>query len=428
MAIHQQKLLKRKSACTLCNEKKEDCLFIFTLLCALLICIPACSPQTDTTVHSAANNPDVPHSQENLPPAITTEPVTRALPGTLYIYQAGADDPDGDELSWQLLESPTGVVLDRHSGLLYGEITSPGRHLIRLVVMDEQGADVEQSFNVVVEANPVITSIPPRYAFAGSLFRYQLQAYDPEQLGLSYTMTEGTAAMEFSRDSGLLTWVTPEPGVFDIELNVTNTIGNSATQTFQVEILHEEGLAIVSTPALEAIVSEQYEYEIAILGLQETGLRYTLVQGPQGMNLDEFTGRIIWGPVTEGMHHVEVLVSNEAGHQDDQAFEIEVTSLENMDLMFNSQIDTLFDNVSSGNFQEVATLLTPEARINLIPVLVTLQPFITTMNENLEPAQRMMISGDIAEYILSATQDGEHKSFIVTFSRNASGDWKIHSM
>lgn len=428
MTMPRQKKIFQNSGASFCNPGKMDHGFISPVIWVLLLCMTGCSPQAETPVSNDVSTPELAEIQQNRAPVITSEPARRAFPDTAYIYQAGADDPEAQELSWQLLESPAGIVMDRRSGLLYGEFASPGDHLIRLEVMDAQGARVEQSFTVVVEPGPVISSIPPRYAFSGSIFRYQLHAYVPEQLGLSYTMARGPAGMEFSTDSGLLTWQDPEPGSFEIELTVTNSIGHSATQAFQLDILHEQGLAMVSTPAMQAYVREKYEYQPVILALQETGTRYTLEHSPPGMIVDEATGYISWEPQTEGRHHVEVRVTNEAGYRDIQIFDIEVTSLEKMDLMFNSRIDSLFDNVSSGNFMAAAGLLTAAARISLLPALHNLQPYITGIHDNFEPAVRMMIRGDIAEYIVSGTQAGQQRSFIITFTRNATGEWEIHNM
>ena len=422
MAIHLKNFIKRLSSRLTNHKGKAGRFLIAPFITITLSTGPGCSPQTDIPV------PDSPVPQQNQPPVITTDPVTTALPDSAYLYQTAAVDPDSNDLAWSLLKAPEGILMDTHSGLLFGEITTPGIHAIRIAVMDEAGSSAEQSFTVTLVHKPVITSIPPRYAFSGATLRYQLHAHDPEDLALTYLMTSGPTGMELDSNSGLLSWVDPQTGIFDVALTVTNSLGLNTSQHFPLEVLHEQGMAIVSHPGNRAYVSELYEYQIATLALQDSDLSYSLIQGPPGMILDDMAGNISWEPQAEGLYHVEVLVVNEAGHQDTQEYDIEVISLESMDLMFNTQINTLFGSISLGHFQEAAQLLTPQAVTGLLPVLRDLQPFLMSIQDSFGPAQRIKIKGDIAEYMISGGQAGPHRSYFVTFIKSASGEWKIHSM
>jgi hypothetical protein len=426
--VEPQQLAKRNANFALCRLENAACLLLCPSLCSLVIGISGCSPQTDIPLHNDATGTDTSNTQVNNPPVISSEPILEATPDNAYVYQASANDVDEDDLSWQLIDAPAGLAMDRRSGLIYGMITSPGDHLITLAVADGQGASVEQTYTVRVRSTPIITSLAPGYAFTGSTFRYQFHAYDPGQLDLGYSMNKAPTGMSIAVESGMLEWADPIAGVFEIELTVSNNLGHSTKQAFLLQILDEQDLTIVSRALTKGYVSEKYEYQVGILTTRQSGISYSLLQGPPGMNMDVETGQISWIPQIEGNYHVEIQVMNEAGYQDTQDFLIDVTTLEKMDMMFNGQIDTLFDLIASGHFPEVVRLLTAQAVVKLLPVFRELQPFISSMKDNFDPLERVMIDGDIAEYILPGTQAGETQLFIVTFIRDSSGMWKIQSM
>ncbi len=54
----------------------------------------------------------------NQAPQITSLPVTLASAGEIYTYPVEANDPDEDELSYQLLQNPSGMNVDPDTGVI----------------------------------------------------------------------------------------------------------------------------------------------------------------------------------------------------------------------------------------------------------------------------------------------------------------------
>src|SRR5260370_9382566 len=54
----------------------------------------------------------------NLPPTITSTPVTQALAGQLYTYAVVANDPDGDPLSYAVTTSPRTTLTVTPAGVV----------------------------------------------------------------------------------------------------------------------------------------------------------------------------------------------------------------------------------------------------------------------------------------------------------------------
>ena len=73
-----------------------------------------------------------------LPPVIYSVPPSEAFTMFEYNYQINASDPDGDFLTYSLIEFPEGMVLDFLTGLLSWRpaLNQTGEHRVRLAVSD----------------------------------------------------------------------------------------------------------------------------------------------------------------------------------------------------------------------------------------------------------------------------------------------------
>ncbi len=88
----------------------------------------------------------------NRPPEITSYPPAGLEDGE-FSYQVMADDPDGDTLEYALEDAPSGMTIDKETGLLQWSVTpdQAGRFDIRITVSDGD-AKAYQSFDMQVGA------------------------------------------------------------------------------------------------------------------------------------------------------------------------------------------------------------------------------------------------------------------------------------
>src|SRR5207253_591813 len=99
------------------------------------------------------------------PPQITSTPVTTAVVGRPFAYDALGMDPDNDPLIWSLTVKPFGMSIDPGSGAIRWTPTSEdlGDVPVTVRLMDVYGAVDFQSFKVTVRGisqPPYISSSP----------------------------------------------------------------------------------------------------------------------------------------------------------------------------------------------------------------------------------------------------------------------------
>jgi RHS repeat-associated protein len=178
----------------------------------------------------------------NQPPIITSRPLFAASVGLPYVYDVDATDPDGDALVFALDVLPAGMTIDSASGLITWTPTADqvGSQLVALHVTDGNGSGAGEIYRVSVQpANrpPIINSTAVLSTTAGLVYRYDVDASDPDGNALNYSLTSPPAGMTIDT-LGRITWSTavPDIGPHPITVVVTDSFGASATQSFDLTV------------------------------------------------------------------------------------------------------------------------------------------------------------------------------------------------
>ncbi|NLF33147.1 MAG: hypothetical protein GX591_19960, partial [Planctomycetes bacterium] len=154
---------------------------------------------------------------ENQPPVFRSIPAVAAYVSAGYAYDADAFDPDGDTLVYRLTESPAGMSIDPATGVIQWTPTAEqvGVHAVSLRVSDGP-LEAEQTFAVRAFAAPgnhapTIVSHPVRAVLAGTEYRYQVAAVDPDRGdAVAYVLLEPIPnGMSIDAQTGLITWSSP---------------------------------------------------------------------------------------------------------------------------------------------------------------------------------------------------------------------------
>nr|MDJ0837364.1 PKD domain-containing protein [Acidobacteriota bacterium] len=96
----------------------------------------------------------------NLPPVFTSEPVTSVEIGAEYAYPANAVDPDGDTVSYSLLEAPDGMTVDTATGAIsWSPGLNEGDHAVEILAVDGRGGAAIQVYTLTVTVPELIVSI-----------------------------------------------------------------------------------------------------------------------------------------------------------------------------------------------------------------------------------------------------------------------------
>ncbi|MEM9214706.1 MAG: putative Ig domain-containing protein [Cyanobacteria bacterium P01_F01_bin.150] len=82
----------------------------------------------------------------------------------------------------------------------------------------------------------------------------------------------------------------------------------------------------ISTPITEGTEDNEYSYQPIVIDPDNDSLTFTLLDGPQGLNLEPATGLLLWTPLSEQIGDVEITlqVSDDEGLTDTQTFTISV--------------------------------------------------------------------------------------------------------
>ena len=276
----------------------------------------------------------------NAAPVFTSTPHTNAAPNLPYRYEPGAQEADGDLLTFFLDVSPAGMTIDQTDGVLIWTPTTGqlGAHPVTLRVRDTRGAEATQSFVITVldsagNEAPSITSQPRGQIALGRTWFYQVEASDPDNDPLNYAFDQAPTGMVVNA-SGLVEW-TPAPEQFGtnaVVIRVTDGRGGFATQSFLaivVTLPENRPPQITSSPALVTVVGRDYAYNARATDADGDPLFWSLRTAPAGMSLDAQLGLVRWQPLAEqiGDHEVILDVFDAQGAAASQAFTIQVNAL-----------------------------------------------------------------------------------------------------
>jgi hypothetical protein len=113
-----------------------------------------------------------------------------------------------------------------------------------------------------------------------------------------------------------------EVAVFSRALTATEVTDHKALGDNGIGYCDGYSPSFISTPNNKATVGTLYSYRARATGLQ-TEMRYTLIQNPAGMVIDEVTGQINWTPASAGVDgSVSIVANNNIAPADTQSFRI----------------------------------------------------------------------------------------------------------
>lgn len=266
----------------------------------------------------------------NEPPVITSSPSFVALVGGGYQYPVTAVDPDGQSLTFSLLEQPAGMTIVPATGLvtwapLAGQI---GQHRVTVAAVDPLGAGGTQSYSLVVVADnhpPTITSSPVQRVAAGSLYGYDVRATDADGDALTYRLV--TAPSGMTLDSlGRVRWATTlaDAGLKPVVLTVSDPVGSSVTQSFNIQVTADTRAPVVRIAAADTRLPVGAILDIAAVATDDVGvasLVVTYAGTPIQLGADGRTQLELRSP---GTFTIAAIATDAAGNVGQDSFELEI--------------------------------------------------------------------------------------------------------
>ncbi len=292
---------------------------------------------SDPASHSATQAYELVVRKSNVPPEITSVPVTAGREGDVYRYQVTATDADGDVLKYSLRAAPGGMSIHPTTGAIDWRVpqTAAANNPTRVTVAVSDGAAVtEQSFEITVEAvnvAPMIFSTPVTKAAVGAVYQYDVDANDVDGDTVTYTLSQAPDGMTIDAATGVITW---QPAVGqDGPQSVTVTAADPANltdeQTFVIEVAPcPDAPEFTSAPPTTASPGVSYRYEVKAK-VKAGSITYALTTAPDGMTMNA-QGVITWTPMQAqmGTHDVAVVATRDAVCPSRQTWQVEVKECE----------------------------------------------------------------------------------------------------
>ena len=284
----------------------------------------------------------------NHAPVIASQPELAAWRGEAYRYQAAASDPDGDTLTYRLIQPPSGMTINANSGLLSWTPSSSaalGEHTVQIVVEDGKGGTATQIFAITLNAQPnrlphITSAVSKFYYNVGETFTYNATATDPdagETLTWSIDQESFDKGFRFNGSTGasrVLSWTAAEPGYHTVTVTVTDSQGASCEQTFTLLALPPEAGMVQNRPPYSINNSSNPGYpQKTRIALGETHVYTFLTADPDNhailVTVDEATfmagGRmegntLSWTPDAVGEYAITLTATDALGAKVTQGY------------------------------------------------------------------------------------------------------------
>lgn len=171
-------------------------------------------------------------------------------------------------------------------------------------------------------------------------YRYPVQASDSDGDILTFELITGPPEMEIDPASGLLSWTPSAVGSYPVSVRVFDASGAEDIQSFNLVV--SEGFD-AATPRFVSYPVTDYDYYATDLNpdpdyiynviaedpdADDFEIRYALIERPQGMTIDEITGRLYWDiqPEDVGSHLVVVGALDLDGNLGTQEFVLNISA------------------------------------------------------------------------------------------------------
>lgn len=200
---------------------------------------------------------------DNEPPEITSTPAFAAAAGFTYTYQVVAEDPNGDALTYSLDEKPAGMTIDPVSGLVTWMTSDldTGDHTVTVRATDPFFAWTSQSYmlRVYVNTAPTILSNPVTNAIVSFPYSYHVTAFDPDEAGLSFTLSVAPERMTIDSGTGEIDWTPTADQVGDhaVSIVVRDSTLAEARQDFNLTV-HADADADLAPPRVVLSVEPEF--------------------------------------------------------------------------------------------------------------------------------------------------------------------------
>lgn len=281
-----------------------------------------------------------------------------ALSSRDYVYLGEGYDPDGDVIRWQLIDAPEGTTLDAETGELIWSTTTRnvGTHDFTIRLVDEHGLYDEQSWQIVVEDDaPVITSEAPERVMVGTDLTYDVAVSDPTPDDTrTFSLLEAPTGMTVDVATGLISFIPDETmvGMHPVSVQVADTEGNTAVQSWDLEVYPAGNLPPVLLTHLPSFIPRNTPFRFRVLAEDPEGapLTFSTPVAERDIAINSQTGLLSLSQTFPGEVRVRVDIHDPEGAFTTESVTITVVDNQAPVISADPPLETLAGRPYTANF------------------------------------------------------------------------------
>jgi hypothetical protein len=277
------------------------------------------------------------------PPVISGNPAANAAVGQVYSFTPSASDPNGDTLSFSIVNRPSWASFNTTTGELSGKPAAQNLgSFANITISVSNGAATASlpAFTVTVsvlpvDAAPAINGVPAKTVNAGAAYSFIPTASDPNGLALTFSIQNKPTWASFNTTSGQLsgTPAAADVGEFaNIVISVSNGTATAALAAFTITVSaapNVEPPSISGTPATSVTAGSAYSFTPTASDPAGLPLTFSIQNQPSWANFNTNTGRLSGTPSAANVGtfaNIKISVSNGAASASLPAFNITVSA------------------------------------------------------------------------------------------------------
>ena len=261
-------------------------------------------------------------------PSISGSPPTTVSAGTAYDFKPAAADPDGQALTFAVINKPTWATFDATTGRLSGTpgaISAGTYSNVGISVTDGSSTASLSPFTITVTAQantpPTISGSPATSVQAGNAYDFRPTASDANGNPLRFSIVNPPSWATFDPATGRLSG-TPQSshvGTYaQIVISVSDTVDVTFLPMFSITVTAPPPVAptnnpptISGTPSTAAKAGQPYAFAPTARDPDGQALTFTIVGKPSWATFDTRTGALTgtpadgnvgtFGPITIGV-------------------------------------------------------------------------------------------------------------------------------
>ncbi len=269
-------------------------LFALTAITAMLVQAPAYAAPRWTDTSEKPGNAKGGKKQVNEAPVISGSPGTTAEVETFYDFQAFASDPEGDELSFSIVNMPGWAVFDMARGYLSGfpAMADAGSLTTNIIISVSDGKSTASlaPFSIAVgdappNTPPVISGSPPGEALVAQIYSFVPTASDADGDVLSFSIKNKPDWANFDTTSGTLSGVPTDADVriYDnIYISVSDGKAIVSTKSFSIAVVD----TTIGTATISWLAPDQNVDGTALMDLSGYRIYYGNLPGQYSRQLE----------------------------------------------------------------------------------------------------------------------------------------------